>query len=571
MSQHVLSFKPTLDLYGGHDPSAAIFVDGELVFAIEEERLNRRKHAVDDFPHQAINTCLNYCDISLSDVDKIVLPYVPHLESKIWLPELKRRLLSSKSIPERLRWTERHLEHRAQAHFLPTSKVRSELRQIGDSLPPIENQPHHRCHAASAFHPSGFDEALAFTIDGKGEHDSTVVWHGDKQGLERLRTYRFPNSLGHFYGAVTEYLGYRAFNGEGKIMGLAPYGEINEEIETSLCSAVETGVDYDVTSITKHGIEDSVEQLERILGRPRNTSRGEFTDWQKDLARVTQHLLEEIVTSIVKKYIDETDIRTACVSGGVALNCKMNKEIREIDAVDDVFVQPVSHDAGLALGAGFLESSPGDIDQMTDVYYGQDHDPEVIESILETNKVEYTRPTRLTQQVAEEISNGQLVGWFQGRTELGPRALGNRSILADPRTEASRDRVNRFVKHREEWRPFAPSILADAAKSYFEKPAASPFMIDTFQVRPERTSEIKAVLHPADDTTRPQTVTKQQNPRYYQLISDFADITGVPVLLNTSFNDHGEPIVNTPTEALKDFFGMGLDVLVLDEHLITKS
>ncbi|GGJ01973.1 carbamoyltransferase [Halobellus salinus] len=542
-----------------------------MVFAIEEERLNRRKHAVDDFPHKSINACLNYCDISLSDVDKIVLPYVPSLESKIWLPELKRRLFSSKSTPERLRWIERYLEHRAQAHILPTSKVKSELRQIGDSLPPIDNQPHHRCHAASAFHPSGFDEALVFTVDGKGEHDSTVVWHGDEQGLERLRTYTFPNSLGHFYGAVTEYLGYRAFNGEGKIMGLAPYGELNEKIETSLRSAIETGVDYDVTSITEHGIEDGVAQLERLLGRPRNTSRGEFTDWQKDLARVTQHLLEEIVTGIIKQYVNETGIRTVTLSGGVALNCKMNKEIRELDAVNDVFVQPVSHDAGLALGAGFLESSPETVYQITDVYYGQAHNTEVIKSILETNKIDYTRPTQLTQRVAEEIANGQLVGWFQGRTELGPRALGNRSILADPRTKASRDRVNRFVKHREEWRPFAPSILADAAESYFENPAPSPFMIDTFQVRPERASEIEAVLHPADGTTRPQTVSKQQNPKYYQLISDFADITGVPVLLNTSFNDHGEPIVNTPTEALKDFFGMGLDVLVLDEYLVTKS
>jgi carbamoyltransferase len=570
MPSYHLSFKPAIDMYGGHDPSAAIFEDGALQFAAEEERYTRRKHASGQFPESAIRACLDYCDIELPDVSKVVLPYDPQLRNRNFWNELERRVTADKSIPEKLRWIERHVEGGIQAQFYPKHNVRQALRTIGEPLPEITLRAHHRCHAASAFHPSGFDRALCLTIDGNGEYDSTVVWRCDEDGMERLRTYAQTNSLGHFYGVVTEYLGYRAFNGEGKVMGLAPYGEVDQEILDALRTELTFGRDYDVSYLTQGGVPDNVGRLERLLGRPRNEREGEFDEWQQDLARTVQHVLEETVLEILTDHIETTGLHDVCLAGGVALNCKMNKRIREAPAVREVFVQPVAHDGGLALGAGYLEQAPSDVPRMEDVYLGDGYDPEAIRSMLDSNKIGYEEPNDVPAVVAERIADGDIVGWFEGRTELGPRALGNRSILADPRSEASRDRVNRYVKHREEWRPFAPSILESAADEYLVDGEAAPFMIDTFDVQPERREELEAVLHPADDTTRPQTVRPDQNPRYHRLISAFEDLTGVPAILNTSFNDHGEPIVNRPVEALKDFNAMGIDVLVLDEFLVEK-
>jgi carbamoyltransferase len=570
MADRILSFKPAIGPYGAHDPSAAIFKDGELVYGIEEERLTRQKHATSTFPESAIRACLNYCDVRLRDLDRIVLPYDPRLQSKLFAEDARRRIARGSSTLETLQSLERFVEQHVGARFRPKRDVERALRAIDTPLPPITLQSHHACHAVSAFHPSGFDEALVLTADGKGEYDSTVIWRGDGSGVKRLRTYRFPNSLGHFYGSVTEYLGYRAFNGEGKVMGLAPYGNENPEIESTLRSIIDTGVDYDVTPITGDGIEAGVDTLEELFGRERNRTQGEFDQWERDLAFTVQRLLEETVIDLVAHYCSELDTGKVCLAGGVALNCKMNKRVMEYEAVDDIFIQPVAHDGGLPIGAGYIHRSPGDVPTMTDVYWGPAYDSEEIRDTLETKKVPYIEPDDLEASAAERLADGKLVGWFQGRMELGPRALGNRSILADPRTSASRDRVNRHVKHREEWRPFAPSILESAAADYFENAEPSPFMIKTFDVKPDRRDEIEAVLHPADNTTRPQTVREDQNPRYYRLIQEFERLTGVPVVLNTSFNDHGEPIVTTPTEALKDFYGMGLDTLVLGDFIIDK-
>ncbi|SEH14784.1 carbamoyltransferase [Natronorubrum sediminis] len=569
MSYH-LAFKPAIDLYGQHDPSAALFDDGELVFAIEEERLTREKHAVDTFPEKAIRACLEYEGISLTDVEKIVLPYDPSLRSNI----LGHYLKNTRQLDSTLRKVS-HLQNVARdqfmARFMPTRIVESRLEQIDTPVPPIECRSHHECHAVTAFHPSTFEEALVVTIDAKGEYESTVIWHATPDGLERVRTYEHPNSWGLFYAAVTNYLGYRMYNGEGKVMGLAPYGEDNPAIERRLREAIDTGVDYDVTALTgRWGTEHGVDTLEELLGRPPSEPTGEFDQFEKDLAHTAQKLLEESVAELVETYARRLGTSNVGLAGGVVLNCKLNKTVRELSAVDDVFVQPVAHDAGLALGGGWIDQRPADVEPMTTAYWGPEYESDEIRTLLETNKVAYSEPNDLERRVAELIADGALVGWFQGRAELGPRALGNRSILADPRTEASRDRVNRFVKHREEWRPFAPSMHESAAETYLEDATESPFMIDTFDVSQEKRADLEAIVHPADDTTRPQTVREEQNPRYYRLLEEFENVTGVPVLLNTSFNDNGEPIVNTPTEALKDFYGMGLDVLVLEDCLVTK-
>lgn len=570
MAEYVLSFKPAVGPYGMHDPSAVIFEDGRLVYGVEEERFTRDKHAVATFPEQSIRACLDFCDIQLNDVSAVRLPYDPRLQSKNITSDLRRRFARGSSLPDTLQLLERFVEQHIGARFMPKNEVEQRLRAIGTPVPPIDLYRHHACHAASAFHPSGFDEALVVTIDGKGEYDATVIWHGNGSGLRHERTYQFPNSLGHFYGIITEFLGYRSFNGEGKVMGLAPYGGTNPDIESILRETVETGVNYDVTPITGRGIPEGVNVLEDLFDRGRNRTRGRFDEWEADLAYTAQTLLEEIVTDIVEHYCEQLGVGNVCLAGGVALNCKMNRRVMEHESVDAVSIQPVAHDAGLAIGAGYLGRSPHDVTEQTDVYWGPEYSRDEIQAMLEANKVAYREPGDLELEVAQKLADGELIGWFQGALEMGPRALGDRSILADPRTVESRDRVNRYVKHREEWRPFAPSMLEDAAETYLVNGEPSPYMIKTFAVKPDRRDEIEAVLHPADDTTRPQTVNEDQNPRYHRLISAFEDITGVPVLLNTSFNDHGEPIVNTPKEALKDFYGMGLDTLVLEDYVVEK-
>ncbi|MDS0279628.1 hypothetical protein NDI85_17675 [Halomicroarcula sp. S1AR25-4] len=571
MTTYTLAFKPAIGLYGQHDPSAALFEDGDLVFAVEEERLSREKHAVDTFPERAIRAALDHAGIDLPAVDRVLLPYDPSLRSNI-LPHYVRDAVRVDGVLRKVTAVENVVKTQLESRFAPTRRIESRLADIGTPVPPIETRPHHACHAASAFHPSGFDEALVVTIDAKGEYDATVVWHGDEDGLERVRTYEHPNSLGLFFAAITEYLGYRMFNGEGKVMGLAPYGEDDPDIERTLRSLVDTGVDYDVTELTRRwGTGYGVRRLEAAFGRDRNDAPEAFTQWEQNLAHTAQKLLEETVLDIIERHAEVAGTANLAVAGGVALNCKLNKRLRESPAVDELFVQPAAHDAGLALGAGLLDQRPSQVPTMETVYHGPSYDTGDIRTVLEMNKIAYSEPGDVERHIAERLADGALVGWFNGRLELGPRALGNRSILADPRSIDSRDRVNRFVKHREEWRPFAPSMLESAVEEYLVDGERAPFMISAFDVRPEKRDEIPAALHPADDTTRPQTVSARQNPRYHRLISEFEALTGVPVVLNTSFNDHAEPIVNTPTEALKDFFGMGLDVLVLQDMVVTKT
>jgi carbamoyltransferase len=568
--EYVLSFKPARGLYGQHDPSAAIFVDGELEFAIEEERLTRDKHAPNTFPQQSIVACLDAAGIDLSTVSKVVLPYDPKLQRNIVGHYLRETLRLDGNL-RKISHFQNVIKDQTVAQFFPTHAVERQLAQIGTPVPPIECRSHHACHAVSAFHPSGFDEALVVTIDAKGEYDSTVVWHGTPNHLKRIYTYEHPNSWGLFYAVITEYLGYRMFNGEGKVRGLAPYGNENPGMEHKLRSAIDTGVDYDVTALTQRwGTEHGIRKLEQLFGRSRSHSH-EFDQFEKDLAYTAQKLLEESVTELVETYCDDLGTNNVSLAGGVVLNCKLNKAVMELPVVDDVFIQPVANDAGLALGGGWIDQRPKDVDPMTTIYTGPAFETDEITALLDEAKVSYARPDDLEHDVARLLADGALVGWFQGRLEMGPRALGNRSILADPRSVASRDRVNEFVKHREAWRPFAPSLLEEAASDYFENATPAPYMIRTFDVRPEMEGEIEAVLHPADATTRPQTVRADQNPRYHRLLSEFKDITGVPVLLNTSFNDHGEPIVTTPAEALKDFYRMGLDVLVLGDVVLSKA
>ncbi|MEA5406479.1 carbamoyltransferase C-terminal domain-containing protein [Haloarculaceae archaeon H-GB2-1] len=544
MTEYVLATNPGrwgLYPHGGHNASAVLVEDGVVVYGVEEERFTREKHDGQGLAQNSIEACLEHADIGISDLEAVVTAWRPGLTRNRLLPDLKEIAAEEAPLFGKLASLERTIEKHAVSQLYSTRSLRNRIESRFDGpVPRIEHRSHHRCHAASAFYPTPYDESLVVTADGVGEYDTTVVWYGDESGLTRLETYQYPNSLGHFYRIVTAFLGYGLYTrSEGKIMGLAPYGERNEEIERRLASLVETGVDFDVTEITSGGYQAGIRTLEELFGRDRKEWATDFSQWEKDLAYTTQRLLEETVVDIVEHYLSEIGTANVCLAGGVALNCKMNKRIRESVSVESVFIQPVAHDAGTALGGAMLEYSPAEVSPMETVYLGPEYSTEYIRRKLEQAKIEYTQPDDLTRFVADRLAKGNLVGWFQGRTEFGPRALGNRSILADPRTAASRDRVNEFVKHREYWRPFAPSLLDRAKSKFLTDAVPSPFMIMTFDTEAARRDELQAVLHPADDTLRAQTVREEDNPRYYRLIEAFEEETGVPVLLNTSFNDSG--------------------------------
>ena len=544
--RYVLTINPTIGGFGTHDPAAALFADGELVFAAEEGRLLGRKRAPETFPTTAIERALDHAGIDGRAVDLVTVP---------WDGSLGRSDGGAES--------ENGGDDRGR------TRVRRALTGAIGAEPPVRWVNHHRSHAASAFGPSGFDEALVLTIDGRGARDSTVVWHGTAAGLERVRRYEAPNSLGYLYAAVTGYLGFQPFGGEGKTMALAAYGTDGSAELARLRGVVRGGVEYDVTGLVGSGVPTAITRLERLLDAPRVSSREGFRPREAALASAVQGLLEETVGEICETYCEELGVSRVCLAGGVGLNCKLNQRLSASPAVDALFVQPVAHDAGAALGApivlGEAESLPSTL------YWGPGIEGEAVGALLDRRGIEYSTPADLERTVAGALADGKLVGWVQGRLEVGPRALGNRSVLADPRSAGARDRVNGFVKGRAAWRPFAPSVPLGAADRYFEGPLPLPYMIRTVDVDPDREGEIRAALHPGDLTARPQTVRERENPRFHRLLEAFGELTGVSVLLNTSFNEAGEPIVATAVDAVETFERTGLDLLVVGEYVVGSS
>jgi len=575
---YILGFKPNIGSVS-HDQAAALFKGGELIAAAGEERFTRDKHAIGQFPANAIEFCLDYADITLADVSYLAVADAP----KKYLKRLPWSVRNSLFNTDGLLETVGSLRNTVFQGILvraafPGERIRSGLAEFEyDELPEIRYVPHHLSHAASTFYYSGFENANVVTVDGSGEYDSTVLWETNNGELERKKTFKTPNSVGKLYGYVTKFLGYRMNNGETKIMGMAPYGGENHSIRGGLLELVSYGSgDYDVTPLTDTA--DPVAELENVLGIEPRQPGEEFSDAHQDLAFEVQRLTENIVLDLVEHNYKSTGERNVAVAGGVFLNCKMNKRIMESDFCDELFIQPAAGDDGLAIGAGkqVAISEGYTIHQPDDEFYspylGPSTDESEIESLVSESKLEskILDPADVPRRVAEDITDGKLVGHFHGRMEFGPRALGNRSILADPRTVESKDRVNEYVKHREYWRPFAPSILEDAADKYLINAESSPYMIKTFDIDPDHLDDMRAVIHEGDNTTRPQTVRPDQNQRYYDIISAFEDETGVPMVLNTSFNDHGEPIVRTPRHAVRDFFSMGLDVLYIENYRLTK-
>jgi len=432
--------------------------------------------------------------------------------------------------------------------------------------------PHHLAHAASAFYPSGFEKASILVMDGQGEFDGTSMFVGNND-IKKIKEIDLPHSLGLFYGAFTQFLGFHPQNDEFKVMGLSSYGVPKFDLSWILRNS-SGGYSVNGSCIYRDGLWYHKEEFAKKLGlAPREPSSYPINGHYENVAASLQDALERTANHLVETLLSETDITDFCLSGGVALNCKMNRKLLDSGLIKDIFIHPAANDAGTAIGSALwayhvlTDKKPSW--KMSHTYLGPSYSDEYIEDILKESKIKYEVYDDIAGVAGELLAKGKILGWFQGRLEWGPRALGNRSILADPRDPKMKDKVNDCVKHREPWRPFAPTILDESKNEYLEDARPSPFMLLNFRTLKERTKEIPSVVH-IDGTTRPQTLERNVNEAYYRMIKSFEEKTSVPLVLNTSFNIKGEPIVCTPQDALRDFFTTGLDYLAIGPFLVKK-
>jgi carbamoyltransferase len=573
-----------INAYHGN-ASAAIVCKGKLVAAVEEERFNRVKYAA-GFPAQAIRYCLKEAGLELKDIDHVAVPRNPYarLGTKLFyalrMPSFARErmkvLAKFTGIPEAL----------AQAFDIDPAKVAAKFHRV----------EHHQAHLASAFFVSPFERAALLSADGLGDFASTMWGSGDGSRMKIDGAIAFPHSLGLFYSAVTQYLGFLKFGDEYKVMGLGAYG-VPEQLDAfrKIVHANGDGFRLGLEYFTHHrtGPEMSwaeadktptlgkmfSEEMEKLLGPKRNPDEP-LEQRHKNLASALQARLEEIYLGMLKKLAERTGLKAVCLAGGVAFNCVANGKIFDATGFEEVYVHPAAGDAGLAVGAAYyvwhqILGKPRSF-VMDHAYWGPGYTRKEIRRAMDANgslrngwHIEELPEESLMQRTAAIVADGKILGWFQGRAEWGPRALGNRSIVADPRRPEMKEILNQRIKHREIFRPFAPSILAESTGEWFEKSHSSPFMTLAYSVRPEKREKIPAPTH-VDGTGRLQTVTREANPRYWGLIKAFEQRTGVPVVLNTSFNDN-EPIVCRPEEALDCFQRTQMDALVLGDFLITRS
>lgn len=573
-----------MGIFGGQgpNPSAALLKDGVMVAMAEEERFTRIKNAPSLLPIKSIKFCLDHEGIEIEQIEKIGFAWdcVKYVEN--WPNFSKKMRAPYESFDQTY---DLNYESRLLSNFNP-DRIKHDLKfglaKLGIKLDTkkIKFLNHHKCHAASAYLQSGFKESGVLCIDGSGEEITTSMWMGSDTNLSLLWKSELPNSIGGFYATFTEFLGFKSNSEEGKLMGLAPYGEYSAEMQKKLQQFIafdpET-VDIKVNLRMRFVGERTynsifTDDLVTLFGPPR-LARDQITQYHKDIAFNVQFKLEEIVTELILKLISLTKSRNICLAGGVAMNCKMNGKIAVRPEVENIFVQPASSDNGTSIGAAILvalENGINSFEELNHCYYGSEYCDEEIETLLIESKVKYTKVEDLSEIVSNYLVEGKLVGWFQGKSEFGARALGNRSILANPLYKNMKDKLNLEVKHREDWRPFCPSLTAESYETYFGKTAKSPFMILAFPVIQQFHQIIPGVVH-IDGTARPQSVEKEHNPVFHSLLETFGKKSGHPVLINTSFNVQGEPIVDSPADALRCFFSTGLDVLALGNYIITKN
>ncbi len=584
-----------------HDSAATLVKDGKIISAAQEERFTRKKHDP-RYPYNAINFVLEYSNLKLSNIDHIVFYEKPFLKFERLLETYvafapKGFKSFSKAIPL---W----LKEKLYQKKLLFNNLKLQDQSFSDESKILFSE-HHLSHAASAFYPSPFEEAVILTADGVGEWATTTVAIGKKNKLEIVKELHFPHSLGLLYSAFTYYTGFKVNSGEYKLMGLAPYGKpiYTDKILNNLIDLKNDGTfmlnqkyfNYCTGFTMTNTLFDQL-----FGGKPRKPETDKITQFHMDIAASIQSVTEKIMLMLSKSIRKEYNIPNLCLAGGVALNCVANGKILKEKIFDNIWVQPAAGDAGGSLGAALaywhidLNKERFEIkkDNMNGSYLGNQFENHDIEKRFDEIGAIYEKyeEEKLIEQTIKDLSNGKAVGWFQGRMEFGPRALGNRSILGDPRSDTMQKNLNLKVKFRESFRPFAPSILRDDVKDWFELDIDSPYMLFVSEVKKEKTlkiteqqkklfgidllnikkSEIPAVTH-VDYSARIQTVSEENNSLYYKLLKKFKENTGCPVLINTSFNIRGEPIVNTPEDAFKCFMGTELDTLVVGNCYLKKG
>ena len=583
-----------------HDSAAALVQEGRVLAAAQEERFTRKKHD-SNFPSQAIVSCLQQAGVAGREVDTVIFYDQPWLKfRRILSTQLQFAPVGNGTFAKVMkRWVKRRL------HVRSDLKVRLAEVDSGLRYAELVFGEHHRSHAASAFLASPFKEAAILTLDGVGEWATTTAGQGSDNGFELVREIRFPHSLGLLYSAFTYYLGFKVNSGEYKLMGLAPYGEpkyvgriLDHLIDVKPDGSFRLAMEYfDYCT----GLKMTSSRFHDLWGCPPRKPEEEINQWHMDLAASIQQVTEEVVLRMGKDLRQSTGQINLCMAGGVALNCVANGRLLREGGFSKVWVQPAAGDAGGALGAALeLDWRQGTakgrerkgMDIMLGAFLGPSYAQGKCEKRLHESKAcfEVLEEGELMVQVAEMLANGKTVGWFQGRMEFGPRALGNRSILADPRCPKMQRQLNLKIKNRESFRPFAPAVLRDEVSGWFDMKADSPYMLFVAPVterhilrmtEDERSMEgldrlhfprstIPAVTH-VDNSARVQTVHKETNPRFHELISKFCEMTGCPILINTSFNVRGEPIVCSPEDAFRCFMGTDLDMLVVERCLLRKE
>lgn len=557
-----------------HDSAACLLRDGEVVAAAQEERFTRRRHDA-AFPSQALAWCLAEAGIAADRIDHVCFYDKPvakfgrlietHLAVAPWG---LRSFLTALPV-----WLRRKLW------------MAQEIEEALGGGPRVLFTEHHQAHAASAFFPSPFDEAAVLTLDGVGEWATTTAGVGRGGEIELHRELRFPHSLGLLYSAFTYHAGFKVNSGEYKLMGLAPYGEprYRDAILTKLMDLKADGTFRLDLSYFDYvaGLRMTSRRFDALFDGPPRAPEGPMTQREKDLAASIQSVTEEVVLRLCRDLHHRTGLTDLCLSGGIALNCVANgKIIREGTGFRRVFVQPAAGDAGSALGAalavwhGYLarpRAARHGRDSMGGALLGPRYSNEEVEALLGSLSAPAERlgEEALLDRVADLLAGGAVVGWFHGRMEFGPRALGSRSILGDPRDPAMQRTMNLKIKFRESFRPFAPAVPEEDSARFFDLDGPSPYMLFTAQVRPEHVASLPAVTH-VDGSARVQTVSRETHPRLHALLRRFGARTGVPVLINTSFNVRGEPIVCTPRDAYSCFMHTNIDYLVLEDHLLDK-
>lgn len=586
-----------------HDSAAALIKNGEIIAAVQEERFSRKKQDA-SFPAKSVKYCLEKANIGLDEIDKIVFYDDPEVKFK----RIKKTYFDyfPRSIPFFLKsfpvWVGKK---QFWKKILKDEFNKSFNYKVEDDK--LINILHHRSHAASAFFPSPFKQAAVLVIDGVGEFDTISLWLGEENRLEKIKSIHFPHSLGLLYSAITYYLGFKVNSGEYKVMGLAPYGEPKyvDILKKNIVHIYDNGMIKLDMSYFDFVVGDQMtnSKFHDLFNRGPREPESYLTQFDMDMARSIQDITEEIMIKLAKWAKKETKCEYLCLAGGVALNCVGNGKVLREGIFKDIWIQPAAGDAGGALGCvlDFYFSNLGNIrninhlniDMMQGSYLGPEYSNGQIEEYLKNVNAIFRKIDdfdSLISIVSDELVNGSIIGWHQGRMEFGPRALGNRSILGDPRNKKMQTIMNLKIKYRESFRPFAPSVIYEKAKEWFDLENKSPYMLLVASVKKERCynmskeeidlfgieklniirSEIPSVTH-VDYSARVQTVHKETNERYYKLIKKFEEKTGVPLLINTSFNVRGEPIVCTPKDSYQCFMRTEIDVLVLGDFLLLKK